>query len=340
VSLELAQAHAPLVVLHADEEYWPIDPEEFVRRSALVWQGPDGADVVAPAGTVEAARLGRAGDSYASPDGAHHTAEHTRPFDRRDGLAEREGFVLRLDGDEARLGSPPAAGAARFDGVPVFYEHDEPAGLISYWAFYAASTVPALVRDLDLRSTRRAARAGADEQIAGAIAERDERRILQQLRVGYPQLEPAAPETGAALGFPDLAGWAKKLYWHLRNDDFPVAHEGDWERIAVVLDGGRATHVDYYQHHGAERCPRREARPVVYSALGSHASVPRQVAGLDDTVRAGLEWHTWYDLRDVREAGWFGYGGAWGNLGEVSDGTGPLGPSRWKRPARELSACE
>jgi hypothetical protein len=340
VSLALAQEHAPVVVLHADEEHWPIDPGEFVRRSALCWQGRGGVEVVAPAGTVEAARLGRGGDPYASPDRRHRAAEHTRPFDRRDGLGEREGFVLRLDGDEARLGRRPAAGAARYEGVPVYYEHDEPAGTLSYWLFYAASTVPALLRDLDPRSAAREARAGEDEQIAGAIAERDEARVLEQLRVGYPHLEPAAPETRAALRFPDLVGWAKKLYWHVRNDDFPVAHEGDWERVAVVLDGGRATHVDYYQHHGAQRCPRREGRPVVYSALGSHASVPRQVAGLDDTLRSGLEWHTWDDLRDVRDAGWFGYGGAWGKLGEVSDGTGPLGPSRWKRPARELSGCD
>jgi hypothetical protein len=149
-------------------------------------------------------------------------------------------------------------------------------------------------------------------------------------------------------------------------------HEGEWERITVDLDGqGLATHVRYWQHTCTtpETVPydaveQAGTHPVVYSALGSHASfpdireVPREglcplagpIAGQgwgDKTAAGGAEWKTWAtDLRDAADQFWYGFGGAWGEVGThlnsgdacvtaemvVSgvgckiDVTGPLGP--------------
>jgi hypothetical protein len=142
---------------------------------------------------------------------------------------------------------------------------------------------------------------------------------------------------------------------------FRFGHEGDWERVVVLLDGrDQPLGIAYYQHEGPPQIvpwnsgsaavagPRR---PVVFAALGTHASYPgagsKEVtlgdlrlgnnsigpsATFQESRAPGTEWETWHDLRDVRAA-WFGYGGAWGNRGRFPFTTGPLGPSRWKDPA-------
>jgi hypothetical protein len=142
---------------------------------------------------------------------------------------------------------------------------------------------------------------------------------------------------------------------------FRFGHEGDWERVVVLLDDrDHSLGVAYYQHEGPPQIvawstasvpgagPRR---PVVFAALGTHASYPGPgsadvtlgdlrlgnnsigpSATFQESRAAGTKWETWRDLRDVRAA-WFGYGGAWGNRGRFPFTTGPLGPSRWKDPA-------
>lgn len=142
---------------------------------------------------------------------------------------------------------------------------------------------------------------------------------------------------------------------------FRFGHEGDWERVVVLLDGReQPLDVAYYQHEGPPQIVpwstvsapvAGSRRPVVFAALGTHASYPgpgsKDVtlgdlrlgsqnigpsATFQESRAAGAEWETWLDLRDVRAA-WFGYGGAWGNRGRFPFTTGPLGPSRWKDPA-------
>jgi len=59
--------------------------------------------------------------------------------------------------------------------------------------------------------------------------------------------------------------------------DYWKSHEGDWEAVTVLLDaGGRPSEVGASRHCGGARrawarVERRGARPVLYSALGSHA---------------------------------------------------------------------
>jgi hypothetical protein len=142
---------------------------------------------------------------------------------------------------------------------------------------------------------------------------------------------------------------------------YRFGHEGDWERVAVLLDDDELpTAAAYYQHNvpphvvpwsAASADAAGSRRLIIYAALGTHASYPHTgtknvqlgyvgvpssrampSATFRDSRAAGAEWRTWLDLRGV-DAAWFGFGGAWGNRGRFPFTTGPLGPSRWKAPA-------
>jgi len=62
-----------------------------------------------------------------------------------------------------------------------------------------------------------------------------------------------------------------------QSPDYWKSHEGDWEAVTVLLDArGRPAEVGTSRHCGGARrawarVEKRGARPVVYSALGSHA---------------------------------------------------------------------
>jgi hypothetical protein len=149
------------------------------------------------------------------------------------------------------------------------------------------------------------------------------------------------------------------------------SHEGDWENIEVVIGpDGRPRTVSYFGHgadpkrlpwagickivDGEEECGTAElGRPVVYSALYSHASYaspaekrsketevcakpPFQRFCANDFRNRGFLWDPLAaegGLRDVRAQPWYGFGGAWGSAGTKADTTGPLGPSQYKLPS-------
>ena len=78
---------------------------------------------------------------------------------------------------------------------------------------------------------------------------------------------------------------------------------------------------------------RRGYHPVVWSAVGGHASYafsgsyPLACAnplpqGLDRTDSDGLEWQTWAGLEDAKNEPWYRFGGRWG----VGTGIAPWGP--------------
>jgi hypothetical protein len=98
--------------------------------------------------------------------------------------------------------------------------------------------------------------------------------------------EPAAPVVYGAL-FRSSTGIALQ-YWLFhafdlwsplvpQSPDYWKLHEGDWEAVTVLLDAvGRPVEVGASRHCGGARrawakVERRGTRPVVYSALGSHA---------------------------------------------------------------------
>jgi hypothetical protein len=128
----------------------------------------------------------------------------------------------------------------------------------------------------------------------------------------------------------------------LRSDD--VLHEGDWERITVYLDGrgdgATPASVGFYRHSTNTFKPwntieKEDGHSVVYSAIGSHASLPTPGFGFIDVGDPkGPRWHTWKKLAKVEDQPWYGFGGAWGRIGKVRESTGPLGPgAHWKHAA-------
>jgi len=159
-----------------------------------------------------------------------------------------------------------------------------------------------------------------------------------------------------------------------------LSHEGDWENIDVAFDAAGNPKAVYFYGHGHPRPkPWRQVcklvgevedcdtslpgRPVVYSALFSHASystpdeerdaesrvckkVIVQICSYDLRDR-GFLWDPLAepgDLRNARDEPWYGFGGAWGAVGHFKDTTGPLGPSRYKlsddlEPGEQVSAA-
>jgi Bacterial TSP3 repeat/Vacuolar protein sorting-associated protein 62 len=131
--------------------------------------------------------------------------------------------------------------------------------------------------------------------------------------------------------------------------NFVDLHEGEWEGITVVLGAGnQAIGVHYRTHNCSSHYTWTEMasqgylanglHPVVYSALGSHASYPTlgdraivcSVPGVNDQTRdGGAIWRTWLGtLENVRSQPWYGFGGAWGEVG-TRISTGPIAPP-WK----------
>jgi hypothetical protein len=138
-----------------------------------------------------------------------------------------------------------------------------------------------------------------------------------------------------------------------------ASHDGDWENIEVALtpDGSRARSVLFYGHGAPDAVPWAQVckvgagdtevcdspqpgRPVVFSALQSHASyheagrrtVKGEKGSATDVTARGRPWDPSPLLR-VRDQPWYGFGGAWGRAKDPDGTTGPLGPSEWKLPA-------
>lgn len=133
-------------------------------------------------------------------------------------------------------------------------------------------------------------------------------------------------------------------------------HEGDWERVTVVLDAsGKPEGVVFSQHDTKCRVDfakvaGKDGHPVVYSAVGTHGSYPigdarykieSLPAGLkalgmleDKTSSKGGSWKTWLNLKEVQREPWWGYAGGWGEVGGPFGAmdldkhqTGPEGPN-------------
>ncbi len=138
-----------------------------------------------------------------------------------------------------------------------------------------------------------------------------------------------------------------------------TVHEGDWERISVLLRPGprRDTYVPvsvrYHRDDGSENVDwgkvksiaaagRQATHPVAWAARGSHAlyptpgtrRIPRRVNGetlvtWDESADCATcpEWRTWQTMLPVRHQPWYGYGGGWGLAWSSAEQSGPPGPS-------------
>ena len=170
---------------------------------------------------------------------------------------------------------------------------------------------------------------------------------------------------GTVASDPSRPGWTLLQYWFtFFYNDWENTHEGDWEHITVALDElGTVVGVAYAQHgyeflvpaHAVERVA---GHPVVYTALGSHASYPESGSTFvyvgtdrhpgDGAVYvpedAGLSGEA-YDLvllprmsDSGDEHSWVRFGGSWGEPG--SNGARLFGPrprATWVRPAPGLT---
>ncbi|MGX7828911.1 hypothetical protein ACTG9Q_27865 [Actinokineospora sp. 24-640] len=137
------------------------------------------------------------------------------------------------------------------------------------------------------------------------------------------------------------------LYWFFYPyNEFRLSHEGDWERVAVQVEGDRPVGVAFAKH-GAPACstpwedmPKSGNRAEVFSAKGSHGSYPDEgdhpiswYQGTDHTGK-GFAWDTSTTLLNVKDQPWYGYRGIWGKVGRIKVTSGPAGP--W--PKRDMSA--
>lgn len=166
------------------------------------------------------------------------------------------------------------------------------------------------------------------------------------------------------------SGELRITYWFLYGKSEPprktdtrylVTHEGDWERISVLLRRtARKRYVPisarYYVHDDAHDVAWEDVRrvddgavvsdhgthPMVVSARGTHAPYP-QAGQFDYSVDVGgrrlalrdearecsacPRWRTWQRLLDARRQPWYGYGGGWGLAMDEDEMSGPLGPS-------------
>lgn len=203
-----------------------------------------------------------------------------------------------------------------------------------------------------------------DERRAG------ERRVRKEGAQQYLQKTPVYTERSIErdAGQPAL----RITYWLFYGLSIPpgpksvtrlIAHEGDWERVSVLLRDGPVAgqymplSARYHYHDESRDVPwaavdrvgvgsDAPTHPVAFSARGSHATYPRanryenvfKIKGqrrfaVWDLARACAEcpqWRTWEMLLDAKAQLWYGFGGAWGRAGSIGGTTGPLGPSRYK----------
>lgn len=130
----------------------------------------------------------------------------------------------------------------------------------------------------------------------------------------------------------------------------PVArltHEGDWERVDVLLQEGDGEHeyvpteLRLATGSGQRRLPWSTfarvgdgggggTHPVMSAARGDHGLSPMRTAS---ACPGCIQWRTWSRLADARKQLWYGYGGAWGDIGTTGETTGPHGPYGKLQPA-------
>jgi hypothetical protein len=116
------------------------------------------------------------------------------------------------------------------------------------------------------------------------------------------------------------------------------SHEGDWERVDVLLGGEEGGHrpiaLELYDADGARRAvPWSDVARASDQAVGAEGSQRPMLSATRGahslSTRACHDcrpWRTWEQIVIARNQPWYGYGGAWGAAGPTSSTTGPLGP--------------
>lgn len=317
-----AREFAPLVSLHPAERLMPADPLWTIARSALWFADDQGCEhQKISVGRALKAQRDRVID-WTFVTGLGHGPSYWREAALADCERDREAY--RYYANQRTRPYDPGAGRAP--------------GLRLGEGYY-----------LDLIDTAREGQ---------PIVERED-----QLAVTVPAYFESRPaevdgEPGLQLSYWLLFAMNAQL-----GSNGPVGamtHEGDWERVEVLLRGNEGSYEpvsvrlptpggDWRERpwrsvdHVAGGPGGRRTHPVLLAARGSHTLYTRPgrversaVAGDGTTVRvvdvsarrcSGCpRWAIWEKLGEARRQAWYGFGGAWGEPGRSELTTGPLGP--------------
>jgi PKD repeat protein len=327
VTVNAPMLYAPLVHLSKGEKFFPDAADKFVAASALRWNRTNVDDrggqaisalcvpkdtQVAPVGTVLAARLRGPNPYVAHPSYVHDPAwQHSDPNTRPSGCKPSPALVGSSNQNLHADNSDPVPEGFYLD---LGMKGIDPAD---------ASTGSVGRGNTSLANGSRASPGTYYEYVAG-------RYVIYWLFYPY------------------------NMY---KFDGITETHEGDWEHIVVRLSAtDRATDVAWYRHYCTEdtktwkAAPRQGTHPIVWAALGGHASYKDASGGthasacftpglpnplLDHTTPGGPKWETWRNLADARAQKWYGFGGLWGaGTGDMTlphlTPWGPPGPSAFR----------
>lgn len=142
-------AYAPVVHLHPNESYFPMNALSYLADSALKWSHGGGCPdhTTVDAGKIDPFKLGHGGyrDRAATAglrhfppcpvrDPYHNSAELTRPRDSGNGLGNQpEGYFLR----------PNSREHGNLQTAPVYYEYVAKRS-VTFWFFYGFNDAPGL----------------------------------------------------------------------------------------------------------------------------------------------------------------------------------------------------
>ncbi len=147
--------------------------------------------------------------------------------------------------------------------------------------------------------------------------------------------------------------WHQYWLWYIYNPkvfvDVAGEHEGDWEFVQIGCAGDTPVCMTNSQHqsgsgrHWWDVTKRKDGRPLVYVAVGSHANYFIPVSDIpwigDDADGKGavLDKLQWHDFGD-----WKSWRGQWGN--STGAGMSPQSPARqgarWDAPAKYHSFAQ
>ena len=251
------RAVAPLLHLHDDDPYRPVSARFFLDRSQLRWADRDNC---------------RFEDPFIA-QGLKVTGDDSRPG--LDPLLE-----LRLGSTVDQPGPYPFSAGCGSDRKGTFYadnftrpnaERESPP---EHQGFYLD------ISGLELQE-------GSIEETGGRATFNGAPAYFEKVPGWLPGQRPDAEPKGMRI-----------IFWFLYTNSVPpapgplgskIAHEGDWERISVLLEPhwqGRSLEfftpvsARFHAHEGSVDVPWDElelegrTHPVAYSAVGSHATYP------------------------------------------------------------------
>ena len=314
--LDLLVCYAPEIRFHVDEQYYPMEPLDFIEGSELWWSetGTTCEDDRRIAAQPTAERIQKA---------FYETQARSRQ------VLTRYGFPVdfacwptgnefdSLDFSRPYSGSPSNDQLQRAQGLNInegfflkWVGAERPRGEIS--SDGSRVTAPVI-----------ATRVTNDDGTTS---------LLYQLFYGYDS------KAAASLS----SDWAAYF-------DQVIAHEGDWEAMRVNLDSNSDPESVEYFAHGCTPTRRLWAdapksdvgttHPVGYVAEGSHATYPvdnfgpgvacstdqrgrTDITSWDsdgDGVGDGAVWQTWNEVVEASATCWYGFGGAWGRKDDRLD---------------------